>query len=72
MRPLMKRIIDIGLSLYCYINYSNVHCSQSLHIFSLKSLQIKKIDTIYMEALNAMLLSNKRKAINLLSTSSEK
>ena len=28
----------------------------------------KKIDTIYMEALNAMLLSNKRKAINLLST----
>ena len=28
----------------------------------------KKIDTIYMEALNAMLLSNKSKAINLLST----
>ena len=28
----------------------------------------KKTDTIYMEALNAMLLSDKRKAINLLST----
>ena len=28
----------------------------------------KRIDTIYMEALNAMLLSDKRKAINLLST----
>ena len=27
----------------------------------------KKIDTIYMDALNAMLLSDKRKAINLLS-----
>ena len=28
----------------------------------------KRTDTIYMEALNAMLLSDKRKAINLLST----
>ena len=28
----------------------------------------KRIDTIYKEALNAMLLSDKRKAINLLST----
>ena len=35
--------------------------------YYLKSPQIKKIDTIYMDALNAMLLSDKRKAINLLS-----
>ena len=28
----------------------------------------KRTDIIYMEALNAMLLSNKKKAINLLST----
>ena len=26
MRPLMKRIIDIGLYLHCCINYSNVRC----------------------------------------------
>ena len=36
--------------------------------FQFKKPSIKKIDTIYMEALNAMLLSNKSKAINLLST----
>ena len=33
-----------------------------------KPLNKKRTDTIYMEALNAMLLSDKRKAINLLST----
>ena len=36
--------------------------------FLKKPSRKKRTDTIYMEALNAMLLSNKRKAINLLST----
>ena len=68
MRPLMKRIIDIGLYLHCYINYSNVYyCNFAYYQFK-KPSNKKRTDTIYMEALNAMLLSDKRKAINLLST----
>ena len=64
----MKRIIDIGLYLHCYINCSNVHyCNFAYYQFK-KPSNKKRTDTIYMEALNAMLLSDKRKAINLLST----
>ena len=62
MRPLMKRIIDIGLYLHCCINCSNVYY-RNFCIFSFKKpSNKKKIDTIYMEALNAMLLSDKKES----------
>ena len=40
----------------------------SIYYYFKKPSNKKRIDTIYMEALNAMLLSDKKKAINLLST----
>ncbi len=42
--------------------------SISFYYYLKKPSDKKRADTIYMEALNAMLLSDKRKAINLLST----
>ena len=64
----MKRIIDIGLYLYCYLIAVTIIIAILTYYQFKKPSNKKRIDTIYMEALNAMLLSDKRKAINLLST----
>ena len=56
-------------SLYIVISITLTFTASIFAYFQFKKpSNKKKIDTIYMEALNAMLLSNKRKAINLLST----